>query len=56
MTICGVGEHLAPPGGYDPPIVDSVPYRTDGTPEELCAGWDARRRALAVDQRMADQP
>lgn len=41
-------EYPAPPGGYDPPIVDNVPYRTDGMPEELCAGWDARRRALAA--------
>lgn len=39
-------EVVAPPGGYDPPVVDGVPYRADGTPEELCAGWDARRRAL----------
>lgn len=35
------------PGGYTPPRVDGVPYRADGTPAELCAGWDARRRALA---------
>ncbi len=35
------------PGGYDPPIVDCVPYRADGRPAGLCAGWDARRRALA---------
>lgn len=31
---------------YRPPIVDGVPYRADGTPAELCAGWAARRRAL----------
>ena len=36
------------PAGYDPPKVDGVPYRADGTPGELCAGWDARRRALAA--------
>jgi hypothetical protein len=36
------------PAGYDPPIMDGVPYRADGTPGELCAGWDARRRALAA--------
>lgn len=34
------------PGGYDPPIHDGVPYRADGAPGYLCAGWDARRRAL----------
>lgn len=31
---------------YRPPIVDGVPYRADGTPGELCAGWAARHRAL----------
>jgi hypothetical protein len=36
------------PAGYAPPQVDAVPYRADGTPAELCAGWDARRRALAA--------
>lgn len=35
-------------GGYEPPIINNVPYRADGTPAELCAGWDARRRALAA--------
>lgn len=30
-----------------PPIVNAVPYRADGTPAELCAGWSARSRALA---------
>lgn len=37
------------PGGdadYRPPIRDGVPWRADGTPAELCAGWAARRRAL----------
>lgn len=36
------------PGDYDPPIVDGVPYRANGEPGYLCAGWDARRRALAA--------
>lgn len=35
------------PGAYCPPIVDAVPYKTDGTAGELCAGWAARRRAKA---------
>jgi hypothetical protein len=39
------------PAAYDPPIVDAVPYRADGTPAELCAGWDARRRAIASGER-----
>lgn len=36
------------PGNYDPPSVDFVPYKANGTPGELCAGWDARRRALTA--------
>jgi hypothetical protein len=31
---------------YRPPIVDGIPYRADGSPAEVCAGWAARRRAL----------
>jgi hypothetical protein len=31
------------PGGYDPPIVNGRPYKADGTPADLCAGWAARR-------------
>lgn len=31
---------------YSPPIVDGVPYKADGTPGDLCAGWAARSRAL----------
>lgn len=34
------------PGDYAPPIIDRVPYRVDGQPGMLCAGWAARRRAL----------
>lgn len=33
---------------YSPPITAGVPWRADGTPAELCAGWAARRRALGV--------
>jgi len=32
-------------GDYRPPVVGGVPYKADGTPGELCAGWAARRRA-----------
>lgn len=39
-------EIPAHPGGYDPPIRDNVPYKADGSPGNICAGWDARRRAL----------
>lgn len=34
------------PADYAPPISGDLPHRTDGTPAYLCAGWDARRRAL----------
>lgn len=37
------------PAAYAPPVVDAVPYRADGSPGELCAGWAARRRALGVN-------
>lgn len=36
----------APPDAYTPPIRDGVPYRADGTPALLCAGWQARRDHL----------
>lgn len=31
------------PAAYDPPVIDGVPYKADGTPADLCAGWAARR-------------
>ena len=30
------------PADYQPPIVDGVPYRSDGSPGLLCGGWAAR--------------
>lgn len=48
-------EIPASPGMYPAPIVDGVPYKTDGTSADLCAGWDARRRALAA-QRPSEAP
>lgn len=38
------------PAAYAPPVVAGVPYRADGTPAELCAGWAARRRALTTSR------
>lgn len=35
-------------GDYQPPIVEAVPYRADGQPGLLCAGWVARNRALTA--------
>jgi hypothetical protein len=39
------GEKLA----YDPPIINGVPYKADGSPGERCAGLVARRRSAAKD-------
>ena len=42
------GTRWVPPGAesaYDPPIVDRIPYKADGTRGDLCAGYTARRRA-----------
>lgn len=40
----------AHPGTYRPPFVPSgrlnIPYKADGTPGNVCAGWAARRKAL----------
>lgn len=37
---------------YDPPIRDGVPFRADGTPGEICAGWQARHdRAMEEIER-----
>lgn len=33
-------------GDYQPLILLGIPYRADGRPGLLCAGWSARRRAL----------
>ncbi len=33
-------------GAYAPPFTGNLPHKTDGTAADLCAGWDARRRAL----------
>lgn len=39
------------PADYAPPMVGATPYRTDGKPGLLCAGWDARRRALTAKEQ-----
>jgi hypothetical protein len=36
-------------GDYQPPVVAGVPWRADGRPGLLCAGWAARRRALTAE-------
>jgi hypothetical protein len=36
-----------PTDNYVPPIVDNVPFRGDGSPAFICAGWRARHDAVA---------
>jgi hypothetical protein len=36
-----LGDIPADQSDYRPPVIDGVPYRTDGRPEQLCAGWAA---------------
>lgn len=44
----GIRITAASDGDYQPPIVEAVPYRADGQPGLLCAGWAARNRALTA--------
>lgn len=37
-------------GDYQPPVARGIPFRADGRPGLLCAGWAARRRALAAQK------
>lgn len=39
------------PGAYAPPIVDGVPYRANGSPAAICAGWAARRLRYLFEAR-----
>lgn len=42
-----LGFRVEPRGtSYDPPIINAIPYRADGTPAEKCAGWAARRAQI----------
>jgi hypothetical protein len=36
---------------YAPPIIDGVPYKADGTPGNICAGWAAKRLAYLGEQQ-----
>ncbi len=40
-------EVAAKDGAYAPPFHGDIPHRVDGEPAYLCAGWNARRRALS---------
>jgi hypothetical protein len=49
----GITLPAAGDGDYRPPVVGGIPFKADGSIGEQCAGWDARRRALAAaDQRV----
>lgn len=48
-------------GSYDPPKITAagglpVPFKANGSPAELCAGWSARSRALAARHRVEAAP
>ena len=45
------------PDDWQPPIVGGVPYRLNGRPGMLCAGWAARAtRASSAPARVTDSP
>lgn len=44
----------APPGAYDPPRSGSIAYRADGTPEQLCGGWAARKAYFDRERAVED--
>jgi hypothetical protein len=45
----------AHPGNYTPLIVGNVPYKADGTPGNICAGWMLRRlKAFYRNERQND--
>lgn len=53
---CAPGDRLIPhatvPGDeadYSPPIRSGVPYKADGSPADVCAGWAARRELVRAD-------
>ena len=36
----------APPADYDPPIMNNVPYKANGKPQDICAGLCAARKRI----------
>lgn len=36
-------EVAAHPAAYEPPVIEGVAYKADGTPADLCGGWTLRR-------------
>jgi hypothetical protein len=39
-------ETAGHPAAYEPPVIDGVAYKADGTPADLCFGWSLRRAAF----------
>lgn len=37
------------PSDYQPPMIGGVPFRADGRPAALCAGWVARAAAISAE-------
>lgn len=48
-----LGDIPADPADWRPPIVDGIPYRADGRPGLLCAGWAARAAKATTRTRKA---
>lgn len=42
-----LGEVAGDPDDWAPPIINGLPFRADGRPAVLCAGWAARRTAVS---------
>jgi hypothetical protein len=45
-----VPDHDNLEAAYRPPIVRGVPYKADGTPADLCAGWASARLRQGSDR------
>lgn len=41
------------PAGYEPPFLNGLPYKADGTPGDICAGWSRARRRYLADVEQA---
>lgn len=47
--------HILDSDAYQPSIVDGVPYRADGSPAFICAGWRARHDAVMERNEAANR-
>lgn len=44
-----LGDVPGDPADWHPLIVDAIPYRADGQPAFMCAGWTVERRKATAD-------